>query len=88
MDVVYVRMACARKGHHARARASQVSRSNLIVFSFLWLTFGRYSLLAADNQAHFRTFVLTSVAGIFSLFPLLFTPAGKMKFALYLLGNF
>ncbi|KAG8953629.1 glycosyl transferase [Tulasnella sp. 424] len=33
------------------------------------------SLMAADNQAHFRTFVLTSVAGIFSLFPLLFTPS-------------
>ncbi|KAG8887058.1 glycosyl transferase, partial [Tulasnella sp. 403] len=32
-------------------------------------------LLAADNQAHFRTFIIANVAGIFSLFPLLFTPA-------------
>ncbi|THH02387.1 hypothetical protein EW026_g454 [Hermanssonia centrifuga] len=33
------------------------------------------SLLAAENNAYFRTFTLASVAGIFSLFPLLFTPA-------------
>ena len=35
-----------------------------------------YSLLAAERQAYFRTFVLASVAGVFSLFPLIFTPAG------------
>jgi alpha-1,3-glucosyltransferase len=35
------------------------------------------SLLAAERQAYFRTFILTSVAGIFSLFPLLFTPGGS-----------
>lgn len=35
------------------------------------------SLLAAENHAFFRTFVIASVAGVFSLFPLLFTPAGK-----------
>lgn len=34
------------------------------------------SLLAAERQAYFRTFVIASVAGIFSLFPLLFTPTG------------
>jgi len=33
------------------------------------------SLLAADSQAYFRTFMIASTAGIFSLFPLLFTPA-------------
>jgi len=33
------------------------------------------SLLAAENHALFRTFVIASVAGIYSLFPLLFTPA-------------
>jgi len=33
------------------------------------------SLLAAENHAYFRTFLLASCAGIFSLFPLLFTPA-------------
>ncbi|KAG9036515.1 glycosyl transferase, partial [Tulasnella sp. UAMH 9824] len=41
------------------------------------------SLMAADNQAHFRTFVLTSVAGIFSLFPLLFTPAETLVKLVY-----
>ncbi|KAG6902293.1 hypothetical protein C0995_001903 [Termitomyces sp. Mi166 len=33
------------------------------------------SLLAAERQAYFRTFILASIAGIFSLFPLIFTPA-------------
>lgn len=33
------------------------------------------SLLATENHYFFRTFVIASVAGIFSLFPLLFTPA-------------
>ena len=33
------------------------------------------TLLAADDNAHFRTFTLASVAGIYSLFPLLFKPA-------------
>jgi len=40
--------------------------------------------LAAERQAYFRTFVLASVAGIFSLFPLIFTPAGG--FASFRLG--
>jgi alpha-1,3-glucosyltransferase len=35
------------------------------------------SLLAAERQAYFRTFIIASVSGIISLFPLLFTPAGK-----------
>jgi alpha-1,3-glucosyltransferase len=38
-----------------------------------------HSLLAADNHLTFRTFVIASVAGIYSLFPLLFTPAGRIK---------
>lgn len=33
-----------------------------------------YTFLAAVDYAHFRTFVLLSVSGIVSLFPLLFTP--------------
>ncbi|KZT62915.1 glycosyltransferase family 57 protein [Calocera cornea HHB12733] len=33
------------------------------------------SLLAADDYAHYRTFVMASLAGIVGLFPLLFTPA-------------
>lgn len=35
------------------------------------------SLLAAENHEYFRTFMLASISGIFSLFPLLFTPAGQ-----------
>ena len=38
-----------------------------------------FSLLAAENNAYFRTFVIASVSGIFSLFPLLFTPAGLYR---------
>lgn len=34
------------------------------------------SLLAAESHAYFRTFMIASVAGVYSLFPLLFTPAG------------
>jgi alpha-1,3-glucosyltransferase len=37
------------------------------------------SLLAADSHMHFRTFVIATVAGVYSLFPLLFTPAGKTE---------
>jgi len=33
------------------------------------------SLLAAESHAYFRTYTIASVAGIYSLFPLLFTPA-------------
>lgn len=33
------------------------------------------SLLAGERHSYFRTFTIASVAGIFSLFPLLFTPA-------------
>ncbi|KAF8665609.1 hypothetical protein AX16_000065 [Volvariella volvacea WC 439] len=41
------------------------------------------SLLAAERQAYFRTFVLTSVAGIFALFPLIFTPAESFVKVVY-----
>jgi len=34
-----------------------------------------FSLIAADSHAHFRTFLIANVAGIFSLFPLVFTVA-------------
>lgn len=37
----------------------------------------RDSLIATENHAYFRTFVIASVSGIFGLFPLLFTPQGK-----------
>ncbi|KAI0729352.1 glycosyltransferase family 57 protein [Fomitopsis betulina] len=41
------------------------------------------SLLAADNHAYFRTFMIASVAGVFSLFPLLFTPAETLVKVFY-----
>ncbi|RDB22878.1 Dolichyl pyrophosphate Glc1Man9GlcNAc2 alpha-1,3-glucosyltransferase [Hypsizygus marmoreus] len=41
------------------------------------------SLLAAERQAYFRTFILASIAGVFSLFPLLFTPAESVVKVLY-----
>ncbi|KAK1236728.1 glycosyl transferase [Marasmius sp. AFHP31] len=44
------------------------------------------SLLAAERQAYFRTFILASVAGIFSLFPLLFTPTESIIEVLYSVG--
>ncbi|KAG8886505.1 glycosyl transferase [Tulasnella sp. 331] len=43
----------------------------------------RQDCSAADNHAHFRTFTIASVAGIFSLFPLLFTPAETLVKILY-----
>jgi len=41
------------------------------------------SLLAADNRDQFRTFVICSSAGIFGLFPLIFTPAEEAIVLLY-----
>ncbi|KAI0660881.1 glycosyltransferase family 57 protein [Cubamyces menziesii] len=41
------------------------------------------SLLAAEDNAHFRTFMIASVAGIYSLFPLLFTPAETLVKIIY-----
>ncbi|KAH7105365.1 glycosyltransferase family 57 protein [Auriculariales sp. MPI-PUGE-AT-0066] len=41
------------------------------------------TLMAADGSAHLRTFMLASVAGIYSLFPLLFTPAEAAVELLY-----
>ncbi|KAI0638289.1 glucosyltransferase [Trametes polyzona] len=41
------------------------------------------SLLAAENNAYFRTFMIASVAGIYSLFPLLFTPAETLIKIIY-----
>ncbi|KAG7449254.1 glycosyltransferase family 57 protein [Guyanagaster necrorhizus] len=41
------------------------------------------SLLAAERQAYFRTFIIATVSGIFSLFPLLFTPAESLIEVLY-----
>ncbi|KAJ7047479.1 glucosyltransferase [Mycena alexandri] len=41
------------------------------------------SLLAAERHAYFRTFIIASVAGIFSLFPLIFTPGESIVKVLY-----
>ena len=50
--------------------------SERVVLSLLTL-YVQYSLIAAENHVYFRTFLLASCAGVFSLFPLLFTPAGR-----------
>ncbi|KAH8106117.1 glycosyltransferase family 57 protein [Cristinia sonorae] len=44
------------------------------------------SLLAAENHAFFRTYMIISITGIFSLFPLLFTPAESVVKVVYLMG--
>ncbi|KAH9977985.1 glycosyltransferase family 57 protein [Lactifluus volemus] len=41
------------------------------------------SLLAAENYAYFRTFMIASTAGIASLFPLLFTPTEQIIEVVY-----
>ncbi|OJT10216.1 Dolichyl pyrophosphate Glc1Man9GlcNAc2 alpha-1,3-glucosyltransferase [Trametes pubescens] len=41
------------------------------------------SLLAAEDNAYFRTFMIASIAGIYSLFPLLFTPAETLVKIVY-----
>ncbi|KAJ7095275.1 glucosyltransferase [Mycena belliarum] len=41
------------------------------------------SLLAAERHAYFRTFIIASVAGIFSLFPLIFTPGESIFKVIY-----
>ncbi|KAJ8586201.1 glucosyltransferase [Rhizopogon salebrosus TDB-379] len=41
------------------------------------------TLLAAENYAYYKTFVIASVAGIFSLFPLIFTPAESLIKIIY-----
>lgn len=65
-----------------RSFLASVSLCGMASFLFGWhvhekaimLPLIPYTLLAADDYAHFRTFVLLSTAGIVSLFPLLFTP--------------
>ncbi|OSD04349.1 glycosyltransferase family 57 protein [Trametes coccinea BRFM310] len=41
------------------------------------------SLLAAEDNAYFRTFTIASIAGVYSLFPLLFTPAETLVKIIY-----
>lgn len=71
-----VRLACAREGHFAGVGAFKVDRFAILVMTRLLTFIFLISLLAAERHAYFRTFIIANVAGIFSLFPLLFTPAG------------
>ena len=66
---MYMKRLCCLSWYHLGMCSS---------FSLHWTCIdkGSNSLLAAESQAHFRTFVLASVAGVFSLFPLIFTPSG------------
>jgi len=41
------------------------------------------NLMAAERHSYFRTFIITNVAGVFSLFPLIFTPAESIIKAVY-----
>lgn len=41
------------------------------------------TLLASENYAYYKTFVIASIAGIFSLFPLIFTPAETLVKVVY-----
>ena len=43
------------------------------------LTSSAGSLTAVEDRDHLRTFIIASTAGIYSLFPLLIKPAGKLN---------
>lgn len=73
---LHVWLARPRKSNHARARAPQVS---LPLHQRYNVVDGRCSLLAVQDRNHWRAFVVASVAGIYSLFPLLFQPAGEYR---------
>lgn len=93
LRIVYVRVACTRESHPPRSCPSEVCQPELLtrVKLLIFLPLSLHSLLAAENQAFFRTFVIASIAGVYSLFPLLFTPAGKLvctPYCLLLLMNF
>jgi hypothetical protein len=78
--VVYVWLACTRESHLVGSRSSEVwyllpfKQPSSLLKNII-------SLLATENHAYFRTFTVASIAGIYSLFPLLFTPAGQWLFA-------
>lgn len=68
-------VACPRESYFTRLSTPEVRARPRWLRCLPWAVL-KFSLLAAERQAYFRTFILTSVAGIFSLFPLLFTPGG------------
>ena len=81
---IHVRLACARESYPLGSRPTQVGilsldSLNSLMTLFVLLVFF-HSLVANENHAFFRTYVIASVAGIYSLFPLLFTAAGESFF--------
>lgn len=40
---------------------------------------GAFSLTAADDYNHYRSYVIATTAGVFGLFPLLIKPMGKHR---------
>lgn len=74
LDVLFVWVACARKSSAPDSHTSEVRFS---IDVFLVIDSGFFSLLAAERQAYFRTFIIATVAGVYSLFPLIFTPFGS-----------
>jgi hypothetical protein len=77
--VIYVWLARTRKSSSTCSCPTQVRHSCALDCPCLTYAY-ECSLLAAENHAYFRTFLLASCAGVFSLFPLLFTPAGRPFF--------
>ena len=73
IHILHVRMARPREGHFIGPRTTEVCPTCFARFTGDQVA---DSLLAAENHAYFRTYLIASVAGIYSLFPLLFTPAG------------
>ena len=52
-------------------------RCDSVLMLFIVIDSSPFSLLAAERQAYFRTFIIATVAGVYSLFPLIFTPFGS-----------
>ena len=75
LRIFHVRLACSRKGGPLDPCPAEV----IYTFCFLTGLTLRYSLLAGDSHALFRTYLIVSVAGIYGLFPLLFTSAGAVS---------
>ena len=80
VHVVHVWLACPREGDPHGAYSPQVRYLYLLCPRISHPMIHVRSLLAAEKQSYFRTFMIASIAGIYSLFPLIFTPAGKRRF--------
>jgi hypothetical protein len=73
--ILHVRLACSRKGSPSYTGPPEVRVSTARHLRGLVTP---YSLLAADSHALYRTYLIVTVAGVYGLFPLLFTPAGAV----------